>query len=188
MLYDSIYMRCPELTTQATNSRLEVARDQAAEEIWGVGGIGSDGQCIRALFLGWWKCSGFVKWWWLYKLVNIIKAAEFFTLKKWSLWYVNISIKIKSKFSPTLDTQSHSSKTNTANNFFISFQKFLRHITSIKICVIYPFPFFKHTRQHFTPPASFHRHPLEVIQDQHMQVCFVHFKDAFRGMDESVHY
>ena len=35
MLYDSTYqyMKCPKLTNQVTNSRLEIAREQGAKEI-----------------------------------------------------------------------------------------------------------------------------------------------------------
>lgn len=48
----------------------------------------------------WWKCSGIQEWWWMHDAMNILKPAELYTLRGWTLWYVNyIPIKLLLKKS-----------------------------------------------------------------------------------------
>ena len=86
MLHDSIYMNCPE-----------IHRQKADQWLPGAGGGGWGVTAHPGFPLGWWKCSGTRKTWWLHNTVKALNATELYTWKWGLLCYVNFTPKNKTK-------------------------------------------------------------------------------------------
>lgn len=80
ILYNPIYMNCPE---KATLSRQEVGK--CLPRAWA--GVGINCKWARESLPGWWKCSQTGVWWWLHNLVNLLGSVVY--RKQMNFMYVN---------------------------------------------------------------------------------------------------
>lgn len=68
-------------------------RQNAVKELLSFGRDAMQANCtwVWSLFGGWYKCSGIRQWWLICNSVSILKAAAFYPLKGYTLWYVIMS-------------------------------------------------------------------------------------------------
>lgn len=66
-------------------------RSVVARGCW-KGKMESDSYWVWSLFLKWYKFSGIREWWFLYNFANTLKAIRFYTLNRWILLLLFITI------------------------------------------------------------------------------------------------